>query len=63
MAVTASPTNGVDQFRDARQIVEQAHHLTGGRAQRIAAEAKAKGSGDFVTDVACELPLQAVSYD
>ncbi|MGC7097847.1 cytochrome P450 [Amycolatopsis lurida] len=31
------------------------------RAQRIAAEAKKKGSGDFVTDVACELPLQAIA--
>jgi cholest-4-en-3-one 26-monooxygenase len=32
-----------------------------GRAQRIVAEVKAKGSGDFVTDVACELPLQAIA--
>ncbi|SFB45825.1 cholest-4-en-3-one 26-monooxygenase [Amycolatopsis marina] len=32
-----------------------------GRAQRIAAEAKAKGAGDFVADVACELPLQAIA--
>ncbi|MFD8498194.1 cytochrome P450 [Amycolatopsis sp. NPDC059657] len=31
------------------------------RAHRIVAEAKAKGSGDFVTDVACELPLQAIA--
>ncbi|GAB2749196.1 cytochrome P450 [Amycolatopsis magusensis] len=31
------------------------------RAQRIVAEAKKKGSGDFVTDVACELPLQAIA--
>ncbi len=29
------------------------------RAQRIAAEAAAAGSGDFVRQVACELPLQA----
>ncbi|WP_116041004.1 cytochrome P450 [Amycolatopsis palatopharyngis] len=32
-----------------------------GRAQHIVAEAKAKGSGDFVADVACELPLQAIA--
>jgi cholest-4-en-3-one 26-monooxygenase len=31
------------------------------RAERIVAEAKAAGSGDFVTDVACELPLQAIA--
>jgi cholest-4-en-3-one 26-monooxygenase len=31
------------------------------RAQRIAATALADGSGDFVTDVACELPLQAIA--
>jgi cholest-4-en-3-one 26-monooxygenase len=31
------------------------------RAERIVATAKAKGSGDFVTDVACELPLQAIA--
>ncbi|GAA4527705.1 cytochrome P450 [Amycolatopsis samaneae] len=31
------------------------------RAERIVAEAKKKGSGDFVTDVACELPLQAIA--
>jgi len=31
------------------------------RAQRIVAEAVRKGSGDFVTDVACELPLQAIA--
>lgn len=32
-----------------------------GRAERIVAEAKEKGSGDFVADVACELPLQAIA--
>ncbi|MCF2532582.1 cytochrome P450 [Yinghuangia soli] len=32
-----------------------------GRAERIVAEAKTKGSGDFVVDVACELPLQAIA--
>ena len=31
------------------------------RAQRIATEALESGSGDFVTDVACELPLQAIA--
>jgi cholest-4-en-3-one 26-monooxygenase len=31
------------------------------RAERIAGEAREKGSGDFVTDVACELPLQAIA--
>ncbi|MFE0026448.1 cytochrome P450 [Amycolatopsis sp. NPDC059021] len=31
------------------------------RAERIVAEAKKKGAGDFVTDVACELPLQAIA--
>lgn len=31
------------------------------RAGRIVAEAAARGSGDFVTDIACELPLQAIA--
>jgi cholest-4-en-3-one 26-monooxygenase len=31
------------------------------RAERIVHEARAKGTGDFVTDVACELPLQAIA--
>ncbi|WP_432010592.1 cytochrome P450 [Streptomyces cucumeris] len=31
------------------------------RAVRIVAEAKASGIGDFVTDIACELPLQAIA--
>jgi len=31
------------------------------RAQRIAAEAVTAGSGDFVRQVACELPLQAIA--
>ncbi|UGY91143.1 cytochrome P450 [Streptomyces gobiensis] len=31
------------------------------RAQRIAEHAKADGTGDFVRDVACELPLQAIA--
>lgn len=32
-----------------------------GRAERIATEAAAAGEGDFVTQVACELPLQAIA--
>jgi cholest-4-en-3-one 26-monooxygenase len=31
------------------------------RARKIVKEAVEKGSGDFVTDVACELPLQAIA--
>ncbi|MBL1100207.1 cytochrome P450 [Streptomyces coffeae] len=31
------------------------------RAVRIVAEAKTNGTGDFVTDIACELPLQAIA--
>jgi cholest-4-en-3-one 26-monooxygenase len=31
------------------------------RARKIVTEAVEKGSGDFVTDVACELPLQAIA--
>ncbi len=31
------------------------------RAERIVTEAKAKGQGNFVEDVACELPLQALA--
>ncbi len=31
------------------------------RAQKIVKDAVEKGSGDFVTDVACELPLQAIA--
>jgi cholest-4-en-3-one 26-monooxygenase len=31
------------------------------RAEQIVHEAKEKGSGDFVTQVACELPLQAIA--
>jgi cholest-4-en-3-one 26-monooxygenase len=31
------------------------------RAGKIVAEAVEKGAGDFVTDVACELPLQAIA--
>jgi cholest-4-en-3-one 26-monooxygenase len=31
------------------------------RATRIVASAEAEGTGDFVTDIACELPLQAIA--
>jgi cholest-4-en-3-one 26-monooxygenase len=31
------------------------------RAKKIVADALERGSGDFVTDVACELPLQAIA--
>lgn len=31
------------------------------RADKIVAEARAKGEGDFVTDIAAELPLQAIA--
>ena len=31
------------------------------RAERIVQTALAEGTGDFVTDVACELPLQAIA--
>jgi cholest-4-en-3-one 26-monooxygenase len=31
------------------------------RAEKIVSEALASGSGDFVSDVACELPLQAIA--
>lgn len=31
------------------------------RAERIVLDARDKGSGDFVTDIACELPLQAIA--
>jgi cholest-4-en-3-one 26-monooxygenase len=31
------------------------------RAERLAAAALARGSGDFVAEVACELPLQAIA--
>ncbi|HET6964911.1 MAG TPA: cytochrome P450 [Acidimicrobiales bacterium] len=33
----------------------------GARAERIATEAAEQGGGDFVTQVACELPLQAIA--
>ncbi len=37
------------------------HEMLESRAQKIVDEALAKGSGDFVADVAAELPLQAIA--
>jgi cholest-4-en-3-one 26-monooxygenase len=44
-------TKAVDGLRDS--LAERAEH--------IARDAAKSGSGDFVTDVACELPLQAIA--
>lgn len=41
----------INSLRDALQS----------RAERVVAEAKAKGTGDFVSEVAAELPLQAIA--
>ncbi len=41
--------------------VEKLHDLLSQWATKIVLEAKEKGSGDFVTDLACELPLQAIA--
>ncbi|OBG36307.1 cytochrome P450 [Mycobacterium sp. E3198] len=43
------------------RAVERLRADLGERAARIAAEAATAGSGDFVRQVACELPLQAVA--
>jgi cholest-4-en-3-one 26-monooxygenase len=43
------------------RAVERLRADLGERAQRIAAEAAAEGSGDFVLQVARELPLQAIA--
>jgi len=40
-----------------RKIIDELHE----RAQRIAKAAAAAGSGDFVEQVSCELPLQAIA--
>jgi cholest-4-en-3-one 26-monooxygenase len=37
------------------------HDVLAARAEKIVADALAGGTGDFVTDVACELPLQAIA--
>jgi len=41
--------------------VERLHDLLSEWANKIVLDAKEKGSGDFVTDIACELPLQAIA--
>jgi cholest-4-en-3-one 26-monooxygenase len=41
--------------------IENLRDVLTDRAERIVANALATGSGDFVTDVACELPLQAIA--
>jgi cholest-4-en-3-one 26-monooxygenase len=41
--------------------VERLRGALAARAERIVLEAKERGSGDFVTQVACELPLQAIA--
>ena len=43
------------------RAVERLRADLGERARRIATEAAAAGSGDFVRQVACELPLQAIA--
>jgi cholest-4-en-3-one 26-monooxygenase len=43
------------------RAVERMRSELSRRAQRIAEEARASGSGDFVQQVACELPLQAIA--
>ncbi len=43
------------------RAVEQLRADLSERAERIAAEAAAAGSGDFVRQVACQLPLQAIA--
>ncbi len=43
------------------RAVERLRADLGERARRIATEAAAAGSGDFVLQVACELPLQAIA--
>jgi cholest-4-en-3-one 26-monooxygenase len=43
------------------RAIENLRDVLTDRAERIVANALATGSGDFVTDVACELPLQAIA--
>ena len=51
--ITAAGGWGSAHTRSAREYFA--------RAVAIVTAAKAKGEGDFVTDVACELPLQAIA--
>ncbi|MBS1838112.1 MAG: cytochrome P450, partial [Actinobacteria bacterium] len=41
--------------------VARLEELLGGWARQIVEQARDKGTGDFVTDIACELPLQAIA--
>ena len=43
------------------RAIENLREVLTARAERIVAAALATGSGDFVADVACELPLQAIA--
>lgn len=43
------------------RAINALHDALGERARRIVAAAKAKGSGNFVEDIAAELPLQAIA--
>jgi cholest-4-en-3-one 26-monooxygenase len=43
------------------RAINRLRSILSDRAARIAADARAKGTGDFVTDVAAELPLQAIA--
>jgi cholest-4-en-3-one 26-monooxygenase len=43
------------------RAIENLREVLTARAERIVAAALASGSGDFVADVACELPLQAIA--
>jgi cholest-4-en-3-one 26-monooxygenase len=43
------------------RAIENLREVLTARSERIVANALASGSGDFVTDVACELPLQAIA--
>jgi cholest-4-en-3-one 26-monooxygenase len=49
------------QHTKLRGIVSRGFEALTARAERIVTEALAGGTGDFVTDVACELPLQAIA--
>jgi cholest-4-en-3-one 26-monooxygenase len=43
------------------RAIENLRDVLTSRAEQIVATALATGSGDFVTDIACELPLQAIA--
>jgi cholest-4-en-3-one 26-monooxygenase len=43
------------------KAVNRLRETLAARAQRIVTDAREKGGGDFVTQVACELPLQAIA--